>query len=153
MTTLPPTAPFELIPRSFYIAAEAKNTTELVLALSRMLQRKGWGTILDWSAPGFQVQKPYRDYPINTAISTRMLRAAMTSELCIFIAFGDPHGAKMEFGVARTMADIDERKRVVVIKTAKDRDSIFYCEATLGHVIILEDVRSFWRWYRNEYPS
>lgn len=143
-------ASLAVIPRTFYIAAEARSQIVTVRRLTRWLIQQGWINRFDWANLPAAIRKPYRVHSENIIASHLMMEAAGLSQLFIYIVDGDPHGGKMEFGAARFVAGHCPEKRIVLFGT-QGRDSIFFSEPAQGHIVCHASFKAFRVWFNNEF--
>lgn len=143
-----PNCPFDF--GTFYVAGEISSQLALISEISAILQKRGLTPKFDWTQVA--VSKPYRDFPENRGTADCMIEAATNCQYFVFVAMGDPHGGKMEFGAARLGVARNANKKILVVTDKNCRDSIFYADEQ-EQIICVTTLDEFRLWVEQNIPQ
>ena len=115
--------------QGIYIAGKPKIRTPEIKQMYKKLKGMGHLITYEWAAEDVEVKKPYRDnIEHNLPIAERMLGAAATADVFIFIQDEDLHGALEERGAFASNALLHPEGRKMYVledKLENERQSIF----------------------------
>lgn len=130
-----------------YVAARAKYRAEEVTDIHKKLKRMGYELTYDWPAGDNQIKKPYRDPQNrrhNLAAQAKMLKAAASADIFIFLDDPGLRGAYMELGAfLRDCLDRPKgRTAYIVGPDSHQRESVF---ESPDYVIFMESIENVYK--------